>query len=124
MASSPRNFSFASWWTSLPRSILLTAAILFCSLTTAYAVIWMYDVRLMGSTVELGFNRLHDEQYDARTHSVLVGDVVPDSPAEKAGLKAGDHIIGVNGSLLTTSDPYDTAYARGRPGDHRHSQRR
>ena len=46
-----------------------------------------------------------------------VGDVVPHSPAERAGLRAGDRIIGVNGQTLTTSGPFDQAYARGKPGD-------
>ncbi|HYA64250.1 MAG TPA: SpoIIE family protein phosphatase [Candidatus Sulfotelmatobacter sp.] len=104
-------------WTSLPRPLLLSVAVLFCASTTLYAIVWMYDVRSGGTMVELGFNKTHDEQYDQRTHSVLVGDVVQDSPAEKAGLRAGDRIIGVNGKTLTTSAPYDDAYARGRPGD-------
>jgi phosphoserine phosphatase RsbU/P len=117
MSSASRTFSFASWWTSLPRPALLVVAVVLCAVTTLYAAIWMYDIRLMGSVVELGFNHAHDEQYDQRTHSIFVGDVVPDSPAEKAGLKAGDRIIGVNGKLLTISDPYDDAYAKGRPGD-------
>ena len=77
----------------------------------------MYDVRTGTSEVELAFNYAHQEEYDERTHSILVGDVVPNSPAEKAGLKAGDRIIGVNGRMLTTSAPYDEAYDKGRPGD-------
>jgi sigma-B regulation protein RsbU (phosphoserine phosphatase) len=104
-------------WSSLPRPLLIGLAILFCVIATLYAVVWMVNVRSWSSMVELGFNRTHDEQYNRRTHSITVGDVVPGSPAEKAGLKAGDHIIGINGRLLDTSAPYDEAYARGRPGD-------
>lgn len=110
------KFSMRSW-TSLPRPLLMSSAVLFCAATTLYAVVWMYEARFGGTMVELGFNKIHSESYDERTHSISVGDVVPGSPAEKAGLKAGDRIIGVDGKPLTTSAPYDEAYARGRPGD-------
>jgi sigma-B regulation protein RsbU (phosphoserine phosphatase) len=83
-------------------------------LATLYGAIWMYDVRTM---VELGFNKAHADVYSNKTHSIAIGDVEPGSPAEQAGLRAGDAIIGVNGSALTTSAPFDEAYARGRPGD-------
>jgi phosphoserine phosphatase RsbU/P len=101
----------------LPHSVLLALAIVFAAASTIYAAAWMYDVRYPGHQVELGFNHLHDKQYDPRTHSVAVDDVVPGSPAERAGLRVGDRIIGVNGNLLTTSAPYDEAYAREKPGD-------
>lgn len=116
MASPSRNFSLGSWWISLPRPLLIAIAALFCAATVVYAALWMYNMRNF-SAVELGFNKFHDEQYSEKTHSIVVGDVVSGSPAEKAGLKAGDRIIGVNGKLLTTSEPYDRAYAYGHPGD-------
>lgn len=106
-----------SSWTLLPRPLLLSMAILFCGATTAYTAAWMYNVRSADTVVELGFNKLHNEQYDEKTHSITIGDVVQGSPAEQAGLKAGDRIIGVNGRPLNTSAPYNEAYARGRPGD-------
>jgi hypothetical protein len=74
-------------------------------------------VRFPNSQVELGFNLQHSELYEEKTHSILVKDVVNDSPAERAGLRAGDRIIGVNGRMLSTSAPYDEAYARSHPGD-------
>jgi sigma-B regulation protein RsbU (phosphoserine phosphatase) len=77
----------------------------------------MLNARSWSSWVELGFNHTYAERFDKKTHSIFVGDVVPGSPAEKAGLRAGDHIIGVDGRLLETSAPYDEAYARGKPGD-------
>jgi hypothetical protein len=91
--------------------------VLLAVVATLYGVLWMYDARSPNSQVELGFNYQHSEQYDEKTHSILVNDVVKDSPAERAGLRAGDRIIGVNGRMLSTSAPYDEAYARGRPGD-------
>src|SRR5271169_1982147 len=100
-------------WTSLPRPLLIALAILFCGAATLYAAVWMYDARSGATIVELGFNKLHNEQYDEATHSIAVGDVVEGSPAERAGLKAGDRIIGVNGKALDTSAPYDEAYSHG-----------
>lgn len=37
----------------------------------------------------------------ARVDKIIVGDVLKDSPAEKAGLKAGDEIMRVNGLVAT-----------------------
>ena len=104
-------------WTALPRPVLATVAVFLAVIATLYGSLWMYDVRSPNSQVELGFNYQHSEVYDEKTHSMLVNDVVNGSPAERAGLRAGDRIIGVNERMLTTSAPYDDAYARGRPGD-------
>src|SRR6185437_14430267 len=38
-------------------------------------------------------------------------------PAERAGLRAGDRIIGVNGRELNTDIGSDEAYVHGQPGD-------
>jgi sigma-B regulation protein RsbU (phosphoserine phosphatase) len=97
--------------------LLVSIAILFCAATTLYTFAWMHNVRSADTIVELGFNKLHNEQYDQKTHSITVSDVVPGSPAEQAGLRAGDRIIGVDGRTLDTSAPYNEAYARGKPGD-------
>jgi len=106
-----------SRWFSQPRPILAALATVFAAAAVLYASVWMYVERYPGPRVELGFNKLHNEQYDEREHSIKVGDVVQGSPAEQAGLRAGDRIIGVNGRRLSTSAPYDEAYGRGRPGD-------
>src|SRR5208283_1787692 len=103
-------------WTSLPRPILVTVAILFCATATLYAAVWMSNAR-NALMVELGFNRTIAEEYDQQKHSIFVADVLPASPSEQMGLRAGDRIIGVNGELLVTSAPYDEAYKKGRPGD-------
>ncbi|HXA81577.1 MAG TPA: SpoIIE family protein phosphatase [Methylomirabilota bacterium] len=104
-------------WSSLPHRFLLALAILFATAAIVYASFWMYIERTPGSKVELGFNSHHATQYDGTTHCMAVGDVVPNSPAERAGLRAGDRIIGVNGQALSTSRPFDEAYARAIPGD-------
>ena len=67
--------------------------------------------------MELGFNKLHNPPYDEKTHCQAVEDVVEGSPAERAGLRAGDRIIGVNGRPLDTDIGSDEAYVHGRPGD-------
>jgi hypothetical protein len=104
-------------WSSLPHRLLLTLATAFATAAIVYASLWMYIERTPGSKVELGFNNQHITKYDGTTHCLAVGDVVPNSPAERAGLRAGDRIIGVNGQALTTSRPFDQAYAQAQPGD-------
>src|SRR5579872_3905945 len=100
-----------------PRALLACLGVLFAAASTLYATIWMYDARYPSQQVELGFNFSHNQQYSEKTHAIEVGDVVPDSPAEHAGLRVGDRIIGVNGRLLVTSAPFDEAYSRAKPGD-------
>ena len=104
-------------WSSLPRSLLLVFALLLAAISTLYEALWIDNARQPNARVELGFNFQHPEEYDPTTHSILVHDVVKDSPAEKYGLKAGDRIIGVNGRRLTTVDPYADAYGLSQPGD-------
>jgi phosphoserine phosphatase RsbU/P len=104
-------------WPKLPRPLLIVLAVLFAAVSLLYGVLWMYETRRPNSRVELGFNFQQAERFDESTHSIPVHDVVRDSPAERAGLRAGDRIIGVNGRRLDTSAPYDEVYARSRPGD-------
>ena len=102
---------------SFRKPFLAILATLFAAVAIVYGSLWMYAVRYSGPRVELGFNILHNPPYDERTHSQSVEDVVEGSPAERAGLRVGDRIIGVNGRALDTDIASDEAYVRGRPGD-------
>jgi len=106
-------------WSTLPRPLLAALATLLAIIATLYSFLWMYDVRRALPQVELGFNKTNAVQnaYDQKTQSVVVMDVAPGSPAEQAGLRAGDRIVAVNGRPLVTSAPFDQAWGRGRPGD-------
>ncbi|MGA7080163.1 MAG: SpoIIE family protein phosphatase [Terriglobales bacterium] len=102
---------------SFRRPLLATLATLFAVVAILYGSLWMYAVRHQGPQVELGFNTQHNPQYDETTHCQAVEDVMAGSPAERAGLRVGDHVIGINGRPLETDIASDEAYLRGRPGD-------
>jgi sigma-B regulation protein RsbU (phosphoserine phosphatase) len=102
---------------SFRKPLLATLATLFAVVAITYGSLWMYAVRYQGPRVELGFNILHNPQYDEKTHSQSVEDVAEGSPAERAGLRVGDRVIGINGRVLDTDIASDQAYVRGRPGD-------
>ncbi|MFZ0417230.1 MAG: SpoIIE family protein phosphatase [Candidatus Sulfotelmatobacter sp.] len=102
---------------SFRKPFLATLATLFAVIAIVYGSLWMYAVRRSGSQVELGFNNHHNPPFDERTHSQSVEDVTEGSPAERAGLRPGDRVIGVNGRTLDTDISSTEAYTRGRPGD-------
>jgi phosphoserine phosphatase RsbU/P len=99
-----------------PRPLLVVLAACFAAAWILYAVLWMYAVR-QPPGVELGFNNAHGAEFDAATHSYPVFDVVPGSPAERAGVRPGDRIVAVNGQPLVTSAPFDETWDRSRPGE-------
>jgi sigma-B regulation protein RsbU (phosphoserine phosphatase) len=104
-------------WTSLPRPLLLALAVLLCAATTLFALTWMYDVRRPGIYVEIGFNQSRDTFFDPVTSSIPIFNVVPGSPAERAGLRPGDQIIGLNGHVLTSYSLFNKVWGHSRPGD-------
>jgi hypothetical protein len=68
---------------SLLKPFLATLATLLAVVAIVYGSLWMYAVRRSRPAVELGFNNHHNPQYDERTHSQSVGDVVEGGPAER-----------------------------------------
>ncbi len=55
-----------------------------------------YKKEVNGSSVGIGVNVI----YDAAQNSIEVIDVIPDSPAEKAQVLVGDHIVAVDGNRI------------------------
>jgi sigma-B regulation protein RsbU (phosphoserine phosphatase) len=117
MARSPSH-QLARTWSSLPRPLLVTLALLFCAATSFYALMWMYDVRHPSAyPVEIGFNHFRDTFFDPATSSLPIFTVKPGGPAEKAGLRPGDHIIALNGHALTSYSLFDKIWSRSQPGE-------
>ena len=78
-------------WTSFPRPLLYFLAVVFCLVTSLYALLWMYDARQSTSyPVEIGFNRSRDTSFDPSSSCISVYNVEHDSPADHAGLLPGD----------------------------------
>src|SRR2546422_10026497 len=101
----------------LRQALLPGLATAFAAVTILYSALWMYAVRRPSALVELGFNKTRSVQYKGKIHGIPVLDVVPGSPAERAGLRPDDLIVGINGQTLQTSAPLDETWARSRPGD-------
>jgi sigma-B regulation protein RsbU (phosphoserine phosphatase) len=78
----------------------------------------MYDARHPGMhLVEIGFNQSRDTFFDPATSSIPVYNVQPGSPAEHAGLQAGDQITGLNGHTLTSYSLFNKIWSHAQPGD-------
>ena len=105
-------------WTAVPRPLLYLLAVLFCAATTLYACFWMYDNRRLAHPVELGFNLGRDTVFNAETQCIVVYNVAPGSPAERAGLRPGDGIVGLNGEAVTSYQQFDDIWTHSSPGDH------
>src|ERR1700687_319027 len=105
-------------WTPLPRPLLLALAVIFCAATTVYALAWMYDVRhLRLHHVEIGINRSRDTFFDPQTSSITIFNVLTGGPAERAGLRADDRMVALNGNALTSYSQFDKLWSRSQPGD-------
>jgi len=88
-------------FTSLPRPMLLTLAILFAAATATYSLIWLFQIR--HGFVFQGITSLH---YSKASRSMVVGGVLRGSIAERTGLQADDRILAINGRMLESIVPY------------------
>jgi phosphoserine phosphatase RsbU/P len=96
----------------LSKPVLYGLAAVFAVAALLYAVLWtVYGSR--GNPVELGF----EDKYLPSEHADLVQMVHPGSPAEHAGLKAGDRIIAVAGLPLAGEDTMPRIWHQHHPGD-------
>jgi sigma-B regulation protein RsbU (phosphoserine phosphatase) len=94
------------------KPLLATLATLFAAATILYTVLWIYS-NYRPIPVELGF----DNEYLKAEHCELVDRVRSGSPAESAGLRAGDRIIEINGRHIETEYSITDTWAEHQPGD-------
>src|SRR3974390_3052551 len=95
---------------SIPRRVLLAIALVFAAITTFYTLVWMYYIS-RPAPISIGIEwKLEYAPY------VTVEKVIPNGPADKAGVRPGDKILRVNGypQHVMSMAP---ALARGRHGD-------
>ena len=96
------------------RPLLYAAAVLLAALTILYTASWMFYVRL-SPKVEIGI----DETYSSA--GVEIGNVHKEGPAEKAGLKAHDLIVAINGTHPNTELSSNAillrTWLKAKPGD-------
>lgn len=79
------------------RRVRFLLAILFAACATTYSVLWI--IHNQHSKPQPGFTNYH---YSAALRSIAVGDVIPGSAAERAGLRPGDRIVAIGGQNLDT----------------------
>ena len=96
--------------TDIPSAALLAAAIVFAAATILYTFVWLYYAG-WSAPISIGI-----EWKLAYTPYVELQRVLPNGPADRAGLRVGDKILRVNGypqHVLTVAP----ALAHGRPGE-------
>lgn len=113
---------------SARRPWFIAGALCFAAATIAYSAVWMYYIRWQPETW-LGATAARS----SFTGDYLITSVTPNSPAERAGLKKGDILLGINNtgvrsypqedvllslnqSSSNTLNPF-AAVMRGHPGD-------
>ncbi len=88
-----RNFQNISWWKQI---IILSAGVVFNILFA-----WL----LMSLSLFIGTSKIAvdglDQKYVQSNKQVLIHQILKDSPADVAGIKAGDVVVSINGSSTT-----------------------
>ena len=100
--------NFTSQSISLHRPLRRLLAILFAAATTTYSVLWIKHVRQPPR--QPGFVSY---EYSPATRSMVIGGVVPGSPAHKAGLRTGDRVVAIDGQPLESLRPFYEAIVIG-----------
>lgn len=102
MAERPRLLATLRWM----------AAATFAAATLLYVSLWMVAARYQPD-VELGY----DSDYLAAEQAQLITRVLPASPAERAGMMVGDHLVAINGQPLADAGYQPRIWSRHRAGD-------
>ncbi len=89
-----------------------SAAALFGAATLLYVTLWMMAVRFQPA-VELGY----DSSYLAAEQAQLITLVLPDSPAERAGMRPGDRLLAIDGLPLADAGYQARAWTERAPGE-------
>ncbi len=97
---------------SFKKFLLSVLAALFGAAALLYSALWIYTSH-WPIGVELGF----DNQYKESGHCEFVNSVTKDSPAEKAGLRAGDCIFKIDGLPVVDTYTLSGIWTKRRPGD-------
>ena len=99
-------------WSSQLRWVQVACAVVFAVATLGYNLLWMAAVRM--PDVELGF----DPAFPASGRNLDVARVKDGSPAEKAGMRRGDHIVALNGRRIDDNQfLLRTIWSQSKPGD-------
>ena len=92
--------------------VRLVLAIVLATATILYSAIWMYYIR-MGPRASLGLDYIPN----LSQRCLLITHVQPGGPADRIGLRAGDHIVSIYSRPIRTTEPIYTAIVGGRAGD-------
>ncbi len=75
------------------------------------------DALVAGEPVEFGYLGIEGGDAAGGEAGALIAAVVPDSPAEDAGLESGDLVVGLNGEAITSFGDLGVIIRRHSPGD-------
>ncbi len=100
------------WW-AISKPALMVLAAFFAAAATLYSCLWMYAVRHQGFRVEFGF----ESNFSDANHWLDVNLIMPNSPAERAGLLVRDKVVAIDGQRLQNMDVFNRIWWRARPGD-------
>ncbi len=105
------------WWSRPPRLVRVGLALGFAASLLLFTALWWVLTRPdLVPEVQLGF----DDTYLPSARAQFINSVFSNSPAEKAGIRAGDSIVAVDGQLVTGPDFTFRIWKRHHPGDQIH----